>query len=41
MTVVNTMTLLARLVVSGGRAESVTEAWAKYVERMADVIFKS
>ena len=39
--VINTTTLMARLVASGGRRDLVTEAWAKYVERMADVIFKA
>lgn len=40
LTLINTMTLFVRLGVSGGRRDLVTEAWAKYLERMADVIFK-
>ena len=36
--IVNTSTLLARLSVSLGQPDKVTEAWAKYLERMADAV---
>jgi hypothetical protein len=41
MSLVNTSTLLIRLAVSIGRPEQATEAWARYVERMSDLLLEA